>query len=297
MSIELVKRLQKSFFQTYRRVEYSIYEAEPMYSQPIYGVYHVMCAEGWKQMVEEQLLTLKRSGLLDHTKCLYVSIIVSSDDDVDVFKRIACIPQLDIISIEKKADQYEYPALKFIQKKARQEKALFYYFHTKGISYQCGKDNGRLFRLFWEKIRAWRVMLEFFIFTKWRVAINALNNGYDAYGCYQWPPDDYKMFSGNFWWTTSDYVQTLPELEDAVIAQNRFYSEQWIFESNPHVYSLFETIVDLYFVRIPSSIYMYPNPPFKDRIRYVLCYNWRKFQKHFLGYNYKYVCQRRFQKK
>ncbi len=38
-----------------------------------------------------------------------------------------------------------------------------------------------------------------------------------------------------------------------VISTNRFYSEVWLFERNHRQFSAFDTIADLYFVRIPRS--------------------------------------------
>jgi len=132
-------------------------------------------------------------------------------------------------------------------------------------------------------------MLEHFIFFKWNVAVNALCNGFDTYGCYRWPPKDYRMYSGSFWWARSSYVRQLPEFNPSVIRQNRFYSEVWLFERVHNAFSAFDTIADLYFVDIPRSIYDDGKPRRWDVIRFVVAYNWRKIQKHLLHYNYKVI--------
>lgn len=74
-----------------------------------------------------------------------------------------------------------------------------------------------------------------------------------------------------------------------------FYSEVWLFERNHQQFSAFDTIADLYFVRIPRSIYAERTPSFIDKLRFSFMYNFRKIQKHIFHYNYKQRCQQRFQ--
>ena len=260
-----MSNITDTLFHVYERRDTSKWEYEPAISRPIYGVYHVYCVEGWQRLVTRQVENLKHDGLLDATKTLFVSCISKNNDDVNELKRIIDSPNIEIISFTNDAHRYEYPALEKVLSLCREEDCLVYYFHTKGISYQCVDTNDRLFQGFQAKIDAWREMLEYFVFTKWHVAVNTLSNGYDLYGCYRWPPRDYKMFSGNFWWINSDYG------------------------------SPFESIADLYFVRMRRSIYASNKPKISDTIPFVFTYNWRKFLKHAFGYSYKVRCQKRFQ--
>ena len=138
-------------------------------------------------------------------------------------------------------------------------------------------------------------MLEYFIFDKWQVAVNVLSNGFDTYSCYRWPPRNYTMYSGSFWWARSAYIRKLPDFQSDIISSNRFYSEVWLFERNHQQFSAFDTIADLYFVRIPRSIYTDGTPSFIDKLRFSFMYNFRKIQKHIFHYNYKQRCQQRFQ--
>lgn len=139
-------------------------------------------------------------------------------------------------------------------------------------------------------------MLEYFIFDKWQVAVNALTDGFDTYSCYRWPPRHYTMYSGSFWWAKSDYLKTLPDFEKDIISVNRFYSEVWLFKRNHRQFSAFDTIADLYFVRIPRSIYTDGPTKTWDNIYFSLVYNIRKIEKHLFKFNYKQHCQQRFQK-
>ena len=288
-------RITDTLLHVYDRRDISKWQFEPALTRPIYGVYHVYCVDGWQTLVAKQVENLRRDGLLDNTRTLFVSCISQNDDDINELKRIINSPKMELISFTGDAKRYEYPALEKVLSLCRTENCLVYYFHTKGISYQCVDTQDRLFRGFQAKIEAWREMLEFFVFAKWRVAANVLADGYDLYGCYRWPPRDYKMFSGNFWWINSDYGKRLPDFKEDVIAADRFYSEVWAFSQNGRVFSPFETIADLYFVRIRQSIYASERPKLTDVVPFVLTYNWRKFLKHAFGYSYKKRCQRRFQ--
>ena len=188
-----LQRIRESLFHVYDRKDLRRWEGDPKNELPIYGVYHVMLDTGWEPLVRRQIDNLRKSGLLDATTTFYVSCIAAHQEDVDCLKRIINSDKLVIISNVTDPKRYEYPALEFIKQLSEKEDSLFYYFHSKGISYQSLTSNDRLFRSFKQKIEAWREMLEYFIFDKWKVAVNVLNEGYDTYGCYRWPPRNYTM--------------------------------------------------------------------------------------------------------
>lgn len=291
-----LRRFLDSFLRVYRREDLSAWEHAPAASLPIYGVYHVYCDRGWERLVSSQVERLRRSGLLDATRKLYVSVIARQASDVDALLRLMDSDKVEIIARDQDPRRYEYPALEHLREVARREDCLLYYFHSKGITYQSLDTRDRTFRSFRRKIDAWREMLEYFVFDKWQVAVNVLSAGYDTYGCYQWPPRAYTMFSGNFWWVTAGYARRLPAFDERVIANDRFYSEVWLYQLPHRTFSAFETIADLYFVRIPRTIYADERPRLSARLAFTLTYNWRKLLKHAFGYNYKRRCQRRYQK-
>lgn len=290
------KRIADKLFHVYDRRDTTAWEHEPDSSLPIYGVYHVMCDTGWERLVSRQVKALKDSGLLDATKKLFVSVIAKDGGDVEKLCGMIDSPKVQVVSSVNNPRRYEYPALEYVKRLADSEDCMIYYFHTKGISYQSVDSEDALFRSFRRKIDAWTEMLEYFVLGKWRVAVNALAAGYDTYGCYRWPPRRHTMFSGNFWWVSSAFARTLPRFSREVVDTDRFYSEVWLFQKPNKVFSPFETVADLYFVRIPRTIYTMIIPPVCDRMAFAITYNWRKFLKHVFGYSYKKRCQRKFQK-
>lgn len=295
MMVGILHRLWASFFAVYDRRDTSEWEAPPVLERPIYGVYHVYCAPGWQELVARQVRHLRESGLLAVTKTLFVSMAAARPEDAETLKALVDTPKLQLAAVEQGGGQYEYPALRQVRRLAFKEDCHLYYFHTKGISYRSLDTDDRLFRSFQRKMEAWREMMEYFVFDRWRVAVHALQAGYDAYGCYQWPPKAYTMFSGNFWWAASGHVRRLPDFREEVSRDNRFYSEVWLYEVAPRVFSPFETVADLYYVCIPRSVYMDAVPARTDKWRFILTYNWRKLLKHAFGYSYKQRCQRKYQ--
>ncbi len=289
-------RVYDTLFNVCNKRDLEKWDVAPESDKNIYGVYHVYCDTDWERLVIKQIENLKNSGLFDATTTFYVSCITSKDSDVDKLKEIVGSDKLQIISVTDNPCRYEYPALEYVRQISAAEDSMIYYFHTKGISYQTSDCTDRAFLSFKNKIVAWCEMMEYFIFFKWNVAVNALNSGYDTYGCYLWPPRKQKMYSGSYWWANSLYIRTLPDFREDVIAHDRFYSETWLFENTHKFFSAFDTTADLYFVRISRSLYAKGAIKVADKLRFVFMYNYRKIQKHVFGYNYKKICQKKFQK-
>lgn len=288
------KRFYNSFFHVCHRQDISRYDVEPKSNLPIYGVYHVLLETGWQSLVSSQIKCLKDSGLLDASKKFFVSCIAEDEADVEQLKRLIDSDKMEMIFLGSDPKKYEYPALEYIKELSEKEDCLIYYFHSKGISYQSVNKHDHVFLSFKHKIEAWTDMLQYFIFDKWHVAVNVLLSGYDTYGCYLWPPEKPTMYSGNFWWARSEYIRKLPDFNADVISANRFYSETWLFTLNHSTFSAFDTVSDLYYVYMPHSIDDGSANVFVF-IKFVLTYNWRKFEKHVFHYSYKKHCQERFQ--
>jgi hypothetical protein len=258
---EKIRTLYKNLFEVRcfpKPIEHHIEENT---NKTIYGVYHILCVNNWYSLVAEQIESLKKSGLFNHTKTLYISAIISQQEDIEKIKDIVSNNEkLKFIYIGHNASSYEYPALEFIYSKANKEDFYVYYFHTKGISYQKetskeypSKDFLQLKR----NTHAWRCMMEYFIFEHYNDAFKALQN-YDAYGSYYRnpivPPYHYRYFAGNFWWSKSCYIKTLPPITKAM-RTNRFLAENWLLQKTLNIYSAFNTSAELYAIYIPECIY------------------------------------------
>lgn len=287
----------------YERKDLSAWSHTPMTTRPIYGIYHIFCDANWEEMVRDQMERLRDSGLLHASSRLYISCIAKSQQDIDrlqVLLRECAMEdagKITFVSLTTDPRKYEFPALDYMYEKSQKEDFLFYYFHTKGITYQTlpnSKDKEYLG--FVKKIRAWRHMMEYFLMNHWKTAVNTLDAGYDTYGCYLFPPFKEKMYAGNFWWARSTYFRTLPILDEDTKLHNRFMAEEWLL-SLPTVkpFSAFDTVADLYFVEIPPTLYEDGKHSHEDALKFCLTYTYRKYQRKWFGYSYKKHCQKRFQ--
>ena len=299
----ILKRIYKSTLGIYERRDLSAWSHTPTTTLPIYGIYHVFCDANWEDMVREQVGRLRKSGLLSATQKFYISCIAKSEEDINHLKRVLqeCTQEnadkVEFVSLTTQPQRYEFPALDYMYEKAQKEEFLFYYFHTKGITYQSlsgSKDKEYLG--FVKKIVAWRRMMEYFLMNHWKVAVNTLSSGYDTYGCYLFPPFKNKMYAGNFWWANSSYFRKLPALDEDTKLHNRFMAEEWLL-SLPSVkpFSAFDTVADLYFVEIPPALYQEGKHSAWESMKFCTLYTYRKYQRKWFGYSYKKHCQEKFQ--
>ena len=284
-------------FRAVQRYDLSAFDYAPETGKPVYGVYHVFCDNGWRELVADQIGNLKASGLYDATMKLYVSCIVKDAAEADELRRMIGTDKVELISVKTDPMKFEYPALEFIRAKSNEEDCFFYYFHTKGISYYGGDRTDRNFLSLRRNIDAWRHMMEYFLFDKWRVAVNVLSSGYDTYGCYRLPPypKPYYMYAGNFWWVRSDYVRHLPPFSDKRIATDRFIAEEWLYKGGPKDFSAFDSLADLYYVYADRALYASKRLPVFKLLKFVLRFNWVKFCKHVFKYDFKAKRQKRYQ--
>lgn len=289
-----------TLFNIFERKDNSKYDHEPECELPIYGVYHIFCTDGWKELVRLQIAHLRNSGLLSQTKVLYISCITKAPEaDVKAIADICGTSNIKFVSISNDATKFEFPALQFIKEKSADEDCLIYYFHTKGVSYHAAGNNDKEFLRYKSYMEAWREMMEYFLFDKWQVAVNALLDGHDAYGCFRMPPppQGFRMFAGNFWWARSGYINTLPALDDPAKLKDRYYAEEWIYLKIQKPYSAFDTVVDPYYVEIPRCIYQDKKPGSLQIFTYWWKYSLYKFRKYVLKHDYTLYVQRKFQQK
>ncbi len=86
----------------------------------------------------------------------------------------------------------------------------------------------------------WRNCMTHHLVAKWPVCVDALNGGYDCCGTH-WLTEQVDgkqaLFGGNFWWSTSEFLNTLPPIENhprialqggVDDVRSRYESEVWI---------------------------------------------------------------------
>lgn len=186
---------------------------------PIKIFYHVFNPkpEFVQSLFNEQIQRVINSGLLDEAKGMYVSITGSPELKILEHPKITYLYQT--------RNTYEASTINLLREHAISSDCFALYMHTKGASY-IGHPSE-------PNVIAWRHFMEYFNIDKWRNCVEALENGYDCVGVNWWGDHKFPHFSGNFWWTTSDYVRTLP-----VMISDRLRCEFWIGQNNPKAISL-----------------------------------------------------------
>jgi len=96
----------------------------------------------------------------------------------------------------------------------------------------------------------WRRYMAYFTLEKMKDCIDAMNSGYDAAGV-DWKEEPNKHFSGTFWWSNTDYIKSLPQIDPPNFFINgcpsyRHLAEFWIGYNNPKVKCFHQSNINIY---------------------------------------------------
>lgn len=203
-------------------------------SSPIYGFMHVAMAGHWRQIVDEQILKLKASGLWDKTEALFIGLLGPSSEPLSFED-----PKLRLRYLGEDFEPAELPTLAWLQSFCLDHDGLVYYQHTKGVFRQgLGQEQ-------------WRRCMEHFVIHEHQQCIEALAD-HDLCGI-NWGDRGWcRFFGGNFWWARAQYIRTLPDIHSLTLRPGldpapRHVCERWIGE-NPaaRVKCLHDTRTDHY---------------------------------------------------
>lgn len=123
----------------------------------------------------------------------------------------------------------------------------------------------------------WRNYMAYFAIRNMSMCIDSIREGFDAVGV-DWHVLPNRHFSGNFWWSSSLYIKSLPEINPpkfSIIRHNnsdwsidmqkdgsmgdRHSCEFWIGINNPKVKCLHSSGIDIY----NRQHYLYPEMNYK----------------------------------
>ena len=193
-------------------------------TQPIFGFHHICLLNNGADIFKEQLQTIVNSELYNTTTQIFCSVIGAGSDVFELPPKYNLIFQSeDITHGERKILEYMYASSNI-------HIGSYWYIHTKGVSH-FGKET-------YNNVKDWRVMMEYFLITNWKKCYNYLSNN-DIVGvnfvprvrftgskdCASFKLTVGPHFSGNFWWTKSDYVSTHPP---SFTQEDYLCPEMWI---------------------------------------------------------------------
>jgi len=197
----------------------------------IYGFYFIAAINSFKELVTEQIYRLTNSELYKKTDKLFIRVFYENEKDkIFLLNFLSNLEKVEISFTDK--NEYEFGILNIIKKISTIENFYCYYFHTKGVS--ITEDNFlkykiKKFNVLKRNVESWRKIMEFFLFDKFEDNLKRLDENFDCCGVNLKPTKKTKSYHypGNFWWSTSYYIQKLPPI-DSLDLNYRWNAEFWI---------------------------------------------------------------------
>lgn len=192
--------------------------------------YHIYCNEHTMEVLKDQINKIVWSGLYKNADHIYC-FVCGQDKYVKQCSEYIekCGKKFTIEAVGIDDATYERFTLLKI-KNLLQANDKFLYIHTKGIT----KKNTHMAN----NIEDWRYIMEYFLISNWMECTELLNK-YDTVGINQLTQNnDFKgHYSGNFWWSTAEYFNKLPDtIDDYYTAP-----EDYIFLANPSAKNIHST--------------------------------------------------------
>lgn len=167
----------------------------------------------------EQMDTMNFLGLRDTAQHLTVGVS-GSEEDFGMAQSIVAWPNIHFL--HNKTGVGELPTMKCMQDWCKKHPGFaVLYFHTKGAIH----NGNPVYEL-------WRRCMEKAVLYKWRSCVEDLSlRKLDSAGAHWLRPNQYPIigrtpyWGGNFWWATSDFLNTLPPID---VTLSRYEAEVWI---------------------------------------------------------------------
>lgn len=226
--------------------------------------WHICGINSYKEIAISQFNTIKKSGLLDKIDKIYVTYLGEKKTDIDFL-----LEKSDKIILDKYdtyLGHFERLCLHSLHDFSQNNDAYVLYLHVKGVSTRFVGEP-----ITQNNIKQWREMMEYFLIHNHQDCIKLIESN-DVLGCCL---TDCKCnnlsingenhsyhFSGNFWWSKTSYIKTLPRIREDIVndlAEDNAYHlcERWILQKWPEI-----KFVELY--KDPVYEHFYTNPPSKD---------------------------------
>ncbi len=192
-------------------------------SKPIYIFYHI-CPKGdlWKKIVDEQVNDLLKSGLYDKATTIFYGCSCPNCDVIlrNAFKNLTKFKELPK-AIVPDSDTNENLTINAMIDIAKTVDANFLYIHSKGTTNKS--PNAHI----------WRRFMMYWLVHRNELCLDILKRGFYTIGTIV--VASLKHYSGNFFWTTSDFIKKYERIKDT---KNRYNAENLILSKkikNKHI--------------------------------------------------------------
>lgn len=196
--------------------------------------WHICAINYWRDVVQDQLDSLQESGLLSKCEKVHITFLGENKEDLNWLVS----DKIQIKNFSKNLKNYERICLNDLKDWSQQNESYVFYFHSKGVSKPQFRDN----------IWSWRKMMEYFLVQNHQKCIELLGS-HDAIGIsLREVGTDAKIlnenhkfhFSGNFWWSKTNYLKKIPKIPDIDMSYggNYWLCERWVLQPWPNVVAL-----------------------------------------------------------
>ena len=213
--------------------------------------YHIFLYDKINLIVTDQLKRLIDSDLIYNSN-LNITILDNFNKkyELDDFN-VSLLKKISNNIFYETEKYYEIITLKKMYDHANLNDSNYLYMHTKGSTRinDENKSNVEFMNKFvnysYKNVENWRHIMEYFNIDHWKICNDNLQN-YDLIGC-NYMKKDYLPgipghYSGNMWWSKSDFLKKLPDPQNYLFGQldfNRFNAEFWIGRIKHHALCLF----------------------------------------------------------
>jgi hypothetical protein len=172
--------------------------------------YHIYAIDGVEEIIDEQLSLIKNHFDFPYTLNVGISIAddnISIDYIINKFEKIRDV----------RAKGNEFVTLDLIEKDKEKfgDSDYILYIHTKGASKQLDTQ--------YDNIISWRHLMNYFNIEQCKKVFNIFEKTeYNTYGVLYSVLGNWKLYSGNFWWSTGKYIKTI---NIDKVKKNRFNAE------------------------------------------------------------------------
>jgi hypothetical protein len=231
----------------------------------ILGFYHICMINNWEAIVSEQVKSIVQHGLYNKTNQIMVGCLGSLACKAKLKRMLP--RRFKIVFHSENIDLYEIPTLQYLHTHSQKEDFITWYIHTKGVF------SGHTRKKYINVIKNWRKMMEYFVIEKHQTCLNQIQSpecdacGTEARYCgfpieetltTSYSPPAYH-FAGNFWWSKSSHIKTLPNLYHKWLEldKSRYVAEAFIGMSPlpPRFYNFYYNFINLYEISISEQEY------------------------------------------
>jgi len=207
----------------------------------IYIYFHICCINNWADIVAQSYTHIKSSGLYDIIEEIRCGVLGEHDGSHPLFAD----PKVSIVAQSLEIKTYEILTLdKLLADASSTDHEEFYvlYIHSKGVGYNANVPN----------VTDWVNYLTYFNIYRHKDCMWLLqNHGYDAVGV-NITEKPILHYSGNFWWSTSKHIATLPPIDFI----HYHAAEFWVCSGKGKYVTLWQSDINHYNKPYPISEYV-----------------------------------------